>query len=196
MLKLFTANYLIDIVAKIAKKIYSKQKMRLYYIFLLKKHKNDIPLHIIIIYKDMVIGYTTGVYDLFHIGHLNLLKNAKGMCDKLVVGVTVDELVAYKGKRSMIPFEDRIEIVRSIKYVDAAVPQYDMNKLEACKKLGAKFLFVGDDWYGTEKWQQYEKEFAEAGIQIVYFPYTKGISSTKINEALNAVRGQDLTDVK
>ncbi len=196
MLKLFTANYLIDIVAKIAKKIYSKQKMRLYYIFLLKKHKNDIPLHIIIIYKDMVIGYTTGVYDLFHIGHLNLLKNAKGMCDKLVVGVTVDELVAYKGKKSMIPFEDRIEIVRSIKYVDAAVPQYDMNKLEACKKLGAKFLFVGDDWYGTEKWQQYEKEFAEAGIQIVYFPYTKGISSTKINEALNAVRGQDLTDVK
>lgn len=196
MLKLFTANYLIDIVAKIAKKIYSKQKMRLYYIFLLKKHKNDIPLHIIIIYKDMVIGYTTGVYDLFHIGHLNLLKNAKGMCDKLVVGVTVDELVAYKGKKSMIPFEDRIEIVRSIKYVDAAVPQYDMNKLEACKKLGAKFLFVGDDWYGTEKWKQYEKEFAEAGIQIIYFPYTKGISSTKINEALNAVRGQDLTDVK
>ena len=99
----------------------------------------------------MTIGYTTGVYDLFHIGHLNLLKNAKGMCDKLIVGVTVDELVAYKGKRAMIPFEDRIEIVRSIKYVDAAVPQYDMDKLAACKKLGAKFLFVGDDWYGTEK---------------------------------------------
>ena len=144
----------------------------------------------------MVIGYTTGVYDLFHIGHLNLLKNAKGMCDKLVVGVTVDELVAYKGKQAMIPFEDRIEIVRSIKYVDAAVPQYDMDKLAACKKLGAKFLFVGDDWYGTEKWQQYEKEFAQEGIQIVYFPYTKGISSTKINEALSAVRKHDLTDVK
>ena len=115
----------------------------------------------------MTIGYTTGVYDLFHIGHLNLLKNAKGMCDKLIVGVTVDELVAYKGKKAMIPFEDRIEIVRSIKYVDAAVPQYDMDKLEACKKLGAKFLFVGDDWYGTEKWQEYEKQFAEAGIKIV-----------------------------
>jgi len=96
--------------------------------------------------KEMqVIGYTTGVYDLFHIGHLNLLKNAKGMCDKLIVGVTVDELVAYKGKQAMIPFEDRIEIVRSIKYVDAAVPQYDMDKLTACKKLGAKYLFVGDD---------------------------------------------------
>lgn len=144
----------------------------------------------------MIIGYTTGVYDLFHIGHLNLLKNAKGMCDKLIVGVTVDELVAYKGKKSMIPFEDRIEIVRSIKYVDAAVPQYDMDKLSACKKLGAKFLFVGDDWYGTEKWREYEKQFKEEGIQIVYFPYTKGVSSTKINEALNAVRGHNLTDLK
>ena len=144
----------------------------------------------------MTIGYTTGVYDLFHIGHLNLLKNAKGMCDKLIVGVTVDELVAYKGKQSMIPFEDRIEIVRSCKYVDAAVPQYDMNKLEACKKLGASFLFVGDDWYGTEKWQNYENEFEEAGIKIIYFPYTKGVSSTKINEALNAVRKHNLEDVK
>ena len=145
---------------------------------------------------QLVIGYTTGVYDLFHIGHLNLLKNAKGMCDYLVVGVTVDELVAYKGKKAMIPFEDRIEIVRSCKYVDAAVPQYDMDKLTACKKLGAKFLFVGDDWYGTEKWQNYEKEVAKEGIKIVYFPYTKGISSTKINEALDAVRKHDLRDLK
>ena len=144
----------------------------------------------------MIIGYTTGVYDLFHIGHLNLLKNAKGMCDKLVVGVTVDELVAYKGKQAMIPFEDRIEIVRSIKYVDAAVPQYDMDKLAACKKLGAQFLFVGDDWYGTDKWKEYEKQFEAEGIKLVYFPYTKGVSSTKINEALNAVRKHDLTDVK
>lgn len=144
----------------------------------------------------MIIGYTTGVYDLFHIGHLNLLKNAKGMCDKLIVGVTVDELVEYKGKRAMIPFEDRIEIVRSCKYVDAAVPQYDMNKLEACRKLGASFLFVGDDWYGTEKWKEYEKEFEAAGIRIIYFPYTKGVSSTRINEALNAVRKFNLEDVK
>ena len=144
----------------------------------------------------MTIGYTTGVYDLFHIGHLNLLKNAKGMCDKLIVGVTVDELVAYKGKQSMIPFEDRIEIVRSIKYVDAAVPQYDMDILSACKKLGVDILFVGDDWYGTEKWQKYEEEFAREGIKIVYFPYTKGISSTQITKALNAVRGHNLEDVK
>ncbi len=144
----------------------------------------------------MVIGYTTGVYDLFHIGHLNLLKNAKGMCDKLVVGVTVDELVSYKGKRAMIPFEDRIEIVRSCKYVDAAVPQYDMDKLAACKKLGATIMFVGDDWYGTDKWQEFEKQFAAEGIRIVYFPYTKGISSTQIQKALNMVRIDNLEDVK
>ena len=146
--------------------------------------------------KDLVIGYTTGVYDLFHIGHLNLLKNAKGMCDKLIVGVTVDELVAYKGKQAMIPFEDRIEIVRSIKYVDAAVPQYDMDKLAACKKLGATYLFVGDDWYATDKWKEYEKEFEKEGIKIVYFPYTKGVSSTRISEALRAVRKDKLSDVK
>ena len=144
----------------------------------------------------MVIGYTTGVYDLFHVGHLNLFKNAKGMCDKLIVGVTVDELVQYKGKNSMIPFEDRIELVRSCKYVDAAVPQYDMDKLTACKKLGATYLFVGDDWYATEKWKKYDKDFAKEGIKIIYFPYTKGISSTKIQAALDAVRKDDLHDVK
>lgn len=144
----------------------------------------------------MIIGYTTGVYDLFHIGHLNLLKNAKGMCDKLIVGVTVDELVAYKGKKSLIPFEDRIELVRSCRYVDAAVPQYDMDKLAACKKLGATFLFVGDDWYGTEKWKAYEEEFAREGIKIIYFPYTKGVSSTQIQKALDVVRKHDLSEVK
>ena len=144
----------------------------------------------------MVIGYTTGVYDLFHIGHLNLLKNAKGMCDKLIVGVTVDELVAYKGKKSMIPFEDRIEIVRSCKYVDAAVPQYDMDKLTACRKLQAEYLFVGDDWYDSPKWNQYEKDFAKCGIKVVYFPYTRGISSTQIQKALDAVREDNLEEFK
>ncbi|MCR5595207.1 MAG: adenylyltransferase/cytidyltransferase family protein [Lachnospiraceae bacterium] len=137
----------------------------------------------------MVIGYTTGVYDLFHIGHLNLLKNAKGLCDKLIVGVSIDDLVQYKGKNALIPFEDRIEIVRSCKYVDAAVPQYDMDKLKACKELGATMLFVGDDWYGDPKWQKYEEEFAKENIKIVYFPYTKGISSTRIAEALQSARG-------
>ncbi len=135
----------------------------------------------------MIIGYTAGVYDLFHIGHLNLLKNAKGMCDKLVVGVTVDELVAYKGKRAVIPYEDRAEIVRSIEYVDAVVPQYDMDKIAACKKLGATLLFVGDDWYGSDKWREYEREFSACGGEIIYFPYTRGISSTQISKILCAL---------
>ncbi|MBR3834786.1 MAG: adenylyltransferase/cytidyltransferase family protein [Lachnospiraceae bacterium] len=144
----------------------------------------------------MEIGYTAGVFDLFHIGHLNLLKNAKGMCDNLVVGVTTDDLVLYKGKRALIPYEDRAEIVRSIKYVDAVVPQSDMDKLTMCKKIGASILFVGDDWYETEKWENYEKEFEEAGIKIVYFPYTKGVSSTLINQALGQVRDDPKTAIK
>lgn len=134
--------------------------------------------------KNYVIGYTAGVYDLFHVGHLNLLKNAKGMCDKLVVGVTVDELVQYKGKSAIISYKDRAEIVKAIKYVDAVVPQADMDKLSMCKKLHASYLFVGDDWYGSEKWQKYEEEFKKEGITIIYFPYTKGVSSTKISEEL------------
>ena len=144
----------------------------------------------------MIIGYTAGVYDLFHIGHLNLLKNAKGMCDKLIVGVTVDELVSYKNKKAFIPYEERIEMVRACRYVDAVVPQDNMDKLEMCKKLGASYLFVGDDWYGTEKWKNYEKEFAKNNIKIVYFPYTKGISSTRIREFLLQERGASLSDLK
>ena len=139
----------------------------------------------------MIIGYTTGVFDLFHIGHLTLLKNAKGLCDKLVVGVTVDELVGYKGKQPLIPFKDRMEMVRSCRYVDAVVPQYDMDKLTACKKLKATVLFVGDDWYETEKWKTYEREFKKEGIQIVYFPYTRGISSTKLTDALEKLSDND-----
>ena len=141
-----------------------------------------------------VIGYTAGVFDLFHIGHLNLLKRAKGMCDKLVVGVTVDELVKYKGKEAFIPFNERAEIVRSIKYVDKVVPQENMDKISMCKKLDAKLLFVGDDWYGTEKWKEYEKEAKKEGIKIVYFPYTKSISSTKIREALKNGRGWTISE--
>ena len=137
----------------------------------------------------MIIGYTSGVFDLFHIGHLNLLKNAKSMCDKLIVGVTVDDLVAYKGKTPMIPFCDRIEIVRSIRYVDAVVPQETMDKSTMCKKLKVNILFVGDDWYSTEKWDSIEKELLDIGIKVIYFPYTKGISTTKISEVLKNTRG-------
>ena len=139
----------------------------------------------------MIIGYTTGVYDLFHIGHLNLLKNAKGLCDKLIVGVTTDELVQYKGKKPVIPYVDRAEIVRSIKYVDAVVAQENMDKLTMCKKLKANILFVGDDWYQTEKWEQYEKELNHEGIKIIYFPYTKGTSSTQLRQLIADEIGEE-----
>jgi glycerol-3-phosphate cytidylyltransferase len=142
----------------------------------------------------MIIGYTSGVYDLFHIGHLNLLKNAKGMCDKLIVGVTTDDLSLYKGKTPMIPFEERLEIVRNVKCVDAVVPQEDMDKVSMCKKLKAKMLFVGDDWYNTPKWEQTESDLSEIGVSVVYFPYTKGISSTKIVQTLKTMRGWVLED--
>ena len=140
----------------------------------------------------MVIGYTAGVFDLFHIGHLNLLRNARGMCDRLVVGVSTDELVKYKHKVAVIPYEDRVQIVQSIRYVDAVVAQENMDKLTMCKKLKATVLFVGDDWYETDKWRAYEQEFNKAGIQIVYFPYTKRISSTKISHSLELMRGEEL----
>ena len=138
----------------------------------------------------MVIGYTTGVFDLFHLGHLNLLKNAKGLCDKLIVGITTDELVSYKNKKAVIPFEERIEIVRNIKYVDAVIPQESMDKLEACKKLKCDVMFVGDDWYDTPKWKDIEEELNEIGVKVVFFPYTKGVSSTLINEILKGERNK------
>lgn len=136
----------------------------------------------------MVIGYTTGVFDLFHIGHLNMLKNASALCDKLIVGVTTDELVSYKGKQAVIPFEERMEIVRNIKFVDAVVPQRDMDKIQACKKLKFDILFVGDDWYDSDKWKEFDKQFDDLGVKIVYFPYTQGTSSTLINETLEKLR--------
>jgi glycerol-3-phosphate cytidylyltransferase len=136
----------------------------------------------------MVIGYTTGVFDLFHVGHLNLLRNAKSLCDKLIVGVSSDELVSYKNKKAVIPFEERIEIIRSIKYVDMAVQQVDMDKLDAHSRYKFDIMFVGDDWYKTEKWKKYDDMLSDRGVRIVYFPYTKGTSSTLLNEVLLKVR--------
>lgn len=132
----------------------------------------------------MIIGYTTGVFDLFHIGHLNLLKNAKAMCDKLIVGVTSDELVSYKNKTAVIPFEERMEIVRNVVHVDAVVRQDSMDKMEMWTKLKFDLMFVGDDWHNTPKWDALEKDFNDVGVKIVFFPYTKGTSSTLINEIL------------
>lgn len=136
----------------------------------------------------MVIGYTSGVYDLFHVGHLNLLRNAKGMCDKLIVGVTSDELVSYKNKKAVIPHNERMEIVRSSRYVDSVVPQEDMDKFEMWKKLKFDVMFVGDDWFASDKWEELEKQFKEVGVRIVFFPYTKGTSSTLLNQTLVKLR--------
>lgn len=141
----------------------------------------------------MIIGYTTGVYDLFHIGHLNLLRNAKSMCDKLIVGVTTDELVGYKNKRSVIPFTERMEIVRSIRFVDAVIPQDSMDKLAMHDRLKFDVMFVGDDWFATPKWQSIEAEFAKRGVRIVYFPYTQGTSSTLLNSVLVQLRNESQT---
>ncbi|MCD8378588.1 MAG: adenylyltransferase/cytidyltransferase family protein [Candidatus Gastranaerophilales bacterium] len=136
----------------------------------------------------MNIGYTSGVYDLFHIGHLNLLKNARGLCDKLIVGVTIDELVAYKHKKAVIPFEERIEIVRNIKYVDAAIPQEELDKYKMWEKIHFDILFVGDDWFKSPSWQEMEEKFKKVNVRVVYFPYTKGTSSTLINKTLLELR--------
>ena len=137
----------------------------------------------------MIIGYTSGVFDLFHIGHLNILNNAKKMCDQLIVAVTTDELmIDYKNKKAVIPFEERAEILSNIKSVDLVVPQDNMNKLEAWKKYKFNIMFVGDDWKGTSKWNLIESELKEHDVELVYFPYTKGTSSTLINETLNNLR--------
>lgn len=132
-----------------------------------------------------IIGYTAGVYDLFHIGHLNLLRNAKSMCDKLIVGVKSDEMVAKKKKGgATIPFEERIEIIRNLKCVDVAVPMYELDIIGEAKKVKANIIFVGDDWYESERWESYERELKESNIEIIYFPYTKKISSTILQEKL------------
>lgn len=137
--------------------------------------------------KKYKLGYTTGVYDMFHIGHLNVIRNSKKHCEKLIVGVTTDELVSYKNTKSIIPFEERIEIVSSIKYVDEVVAQETMDKIEAWERLKFDVVFVGDDWKGTEKWNKIEKEFKSLGVDVIYLPYTKGTSSTKLKETLDKI---------
>lgn len=134
--------------------------------------------------KKRKVGYTTGVFDLFHIGHLNVLRNAKSMCDYLIVGVTTDELVSYKNTKAIIPFEERMSIVESIKYVDKVVPQESMNKMQAWESYKFDIMFVGSDWKGTKKWIEYENQFNKVGVEIKYFPYTQGTSSTKLKELL------------
>lgn len=128
-----------------------------------------------------IIGYTTGVYDMFHIGHLNVIKRAKEQCDYLIVGVSTDALVQHeKNKTPVIPYNERAEIIAALRYVDQVVPQFDKNKYAAWEKYHFNKMFVGDDWKGTPQWIQYEEQFAPVGVEIVYLPHTDGISSTQL----------------
>jgi len=136
----------------------------------------------------MVVGYTTGVFDLFHIGHVRILRNARAMCDRLIVGVTNDELVSYKNKKAIIPFEERLEIVAACRYVDLAVEQSSMDKMDAYNRYKFNIMFVGDDWYASEKWKEIDKEMNVIGVRVVYFPYTRTTSSTLINQTLLELR--------
>jgi glycerol-3-phosphate cytidylyltransferase len=131
--------------------------------------------------KRYEVGYTTGVFDLFHVGHLNILKRAKERCDYLIVGVSTDELVMkYKNKQPVIPFHERIEIVEGIKHVDMVVPQTNRDKFSAWEMLKFDVMFVGDDWKGSNLFNEVEKRFNEVGVDIIYFPYTQGVSSTLV----------------
>lgn len=133
----------------------------------------------------MIIGYTTGVYDMFHIGHLNILRRAKEQCDYLIVGVSTDELVQHdKNKTPIIPFHERCAIVESIKYVDRVVPQPDKNKFGAWEKYRFNKMFVGSDWLGTPQWIKFEEEFKPVGVEIVYLAHTDGISSTILRDKI------------
>jgi glycerol-3-phosphate cytidylyltransferase len=134
------------------------------------------------------IGYTTGVFDLFHIGHLNILKRARLECDYLIVGITTDELAfSVKKKNPVIPFQERMEIIEAIKFVDEVVPQSTYDKFEAWNNLKFDRMFVGDDWKGTEEWIKIETIFSKKNVEIIYFPYTSHTSSSKLREVLDKI---------
>ena len=129
--------------------------------------------------KKQIIGYTSGVFDMFHVGHLNILNRAKSLCDRLIVGVTIDELVSYKNAKAVVPFEERIEIVKNIKCVDLSIPQDTLDKYIMWKKLKFDVMFIGDDWFDTERFKEYEEKLARVGVEIIYLPYTKGVSTSE-----------------
>lgn len=138
--------------------------------------------------KKYKIGYTTGVYDLFHIGHLNLLKRAKEQCDYLIVGVSTDELVEnYKHKIPVIPYEERKQIVEAIKYVDKVIPQTTMDKYVAWEQEKFNVIFHGDDWKNSDMYNEMERKLKSVGVDFVYFPYTKSTSSTMIKKVLEDI---------
>ena len=136
----------------------------------------------------MIIGYTTGVFDMFHIGHLNLLKRAKSKCDYLIVGVSTDELVlTEKNKKPIISFHERFQIISSIKYADLVVKQKNKNKMAAWERHKFHKMFVGSDWKGTETWNKFEEEFNQINVEIIYLEYTTGVSSTKLTQLLKSL---------
>ena len=139
--------------------------------------------------SQKIIGYTTGVFDLFHIGHVKILQKAKSLCDKLIVGVSTDALVKkYKNKKPIIPFSERVEVIKNNKCVDLVVSQNSLDKFKNWNKLKYDVMFVGDDWYATKKWRDLDQKFRKLGVKIVYLPYTKKTSSTKINKILDDFR--------
>ncbi|MCR0263984.1 adenylyltransferase/cytidyltransferase family protein [[Clostridium] innocuum] len=136
--------------------------------------------------KPYKIGYTTGVFDMFHIGHLNILEKAKEQCEILIVGVSTDEVVReYKNKVPIIPYNQRARIVSALKCVDKVVPQENMNKFDAWKVIGFNVLFHGDDWKGSKMYDEIEKQFAEVGVDLIFLKHTSGISSTILREKIN-----------
>ena len=138
----------------------------------------------------MTVGYTTGVFDMFHVGHLRILEQARGRCDRLIVGVTTDELsLSVKGKPPIIDFQERVDIVGALRCVDLAIPQTTMDKFSAWDQLRFDRMFVGDDWQGTDKWNVFERDFASRGVEIIYFAYTRHTSSTMLRSALEIIHG-------
>ena len=134
---------------------------------------------------EKVIGYTQGTFDMFHIGHLNLIKNAKRHCDYLVVGFNSDDLVeSYKNKRPIIPLDERVEIMRAIKYVDEVIVTNTLDKKEIWEKVRFNEIYIGDDWKGNERWEKTGKEMEQLGAKLVFLPYTKYTSSTMLREKL------------
>lgn len=142
--------------------------------------------------KKYKVGYTTGVFDMFHIGHLNILKKAKEYCDCLIVGVSTDSLVeSYKHKTPIIPYENRKAIVESCRYVDRVVPQISMDKMKAWKNLNFEVMFHGSDWKGSNMYDKYTQEFSKVGVDVIFLPHTEGISSTRIASILAKRYGEE-----
>lgn len=136
--------------------------------------------------KRYKLGYTTGVFDMFHVGHLNILKRSKALCDRLIVGVSTDELVqSYKNKTPVIPFKNRCEIIASVKYVDEVVAQKHRDKVKSLEEIGFDVMFVGSDWKGSELFNTVESTFKNKGVDLIYLPHTDGISSSLLRERID-----------